>query len=231
MIKTPQDLKNVFVDGAIPTQDDFVNLIDSFVPSDELPDADLQALRELIGWWRSRDKRDTGGATPGGSGSSGGGTPEGNGNAGGGMPAPGGRPATPAAPGDRASPGNSTAPADDAASGNGASQKVAADGKWHPLPITNKTVGTWTCSASTVDARASYRITNNAIAVVGTQLSARRLVQNVDRDSLIPWHVIQFKWLPESGASFQLNVRARSAFGPDANGQPTQILCRWARQD
>ncbi|TKC88720.1 hypothetical protein FAZ69_13285 [Trinickia terrae] len=233
MIKKPEDLKNVFVNGAIPTQMDFADLIDSFVPKDQLPDADLQALRELIGWWRSRDA----GAAPG-SGTSG--SPA---NPGSGTPAPGVSPTPPVAPGSGASPGSGAAPAGDAGSGKGpgtaappsdstgASCTVPADGNWHPLPITDKTVGTWTCTASTVNARPSYRITNSAIAVVGKQLSARRLVQSVDRDSLIPWHVLQFKWLPESGSSFQLNVRARSAFGPDAGGKQTQILCRWARQD
>ena len=132
---------------------------------------------------------------------------------------------------DDASSGTGVDPCVTPADGTGTSCTVPADGEWHPLLVTDKTVGTWACSASTVNARPGYRIVNNAIAVIGTQLSARSLVESVDRDSLIPWHTLQFKWLPETGSSFQLNVRARSAFGLDTGGNTMQIHCRWARRD
>ncbi|WP_322044099.1 hypothetical protein [Paraburkholderia sp. J67] len=237
MIKKPEDLKSVFLNGAIPTQMDFADLIDSFVPKDELSDADLGALRELIAWWRSGNAR-TGapGDAASGTGS----------NPGTGapltpveplvpvqplVPVEPPAPAIPPAPVVPAAPGIGATPAGAPSSGTATSCVVPADGKWHPLPITDKTVGTWACTAATVNARPGYRIVNNAIAVIGTQLSARRLVQSVDRDSLIPWHTLQFKWLPETGSTFQLNVRARSAFGSDTAGKAMQIQCRWSHQD
>jgi hypothetical protein len=227
MTKKPEDLKKVFVNGAIPTQTDFSDLIDSFVPKDQLSDSDLQALRELIAWWRNRSTANPDNLTLPGSPSS----------------APGAvAPAVPAGSSNQSpavvSNGSSQGQAPPvqgagtqvAPSAGATSAVVPADGNWHELPVTDKSPGTWDCSASTLNPRASYKITNQAVAVVGTSLAARHLLQNVDRDSVIPWHTIQFKWLPESGSSFALNVRARSAFGADANGLPTQIQCRWARR-
>jgi hypothetical protein len=218
MIKKPEDLKKVFANGAIPTQSDFADLIDSFVPKDQLSASDLQALRELITWWRSRSTANPDNAVSPASPSSAFGAV---------AQAISANASNPSA----AASGNTSAQAAGTAappSTGATSAVVPADGNWHEIPVTSKTPGTWDCSASTVNARASYRITNHAVAVVGASLAARHLVQNVDRDSMIPWHTIQFKWLPESGSSFALNVRARSAFGPDANGLPTQIQCRWA---
>lgn len=235
MIKKPEDLKRMFVNGAIPTESDFADLIDSFVPKDMLPADDVDALRALIAWWRNGGANGTSASPPapggtGGGGSSGTAPPPSDGTSGapnpGAAPAPGGG----ASPGNGAGPGKAVpSPGVPAGGGSATVVTVAADGKWHPLPVTQQSLGTWTCVASTVNAQPSYRITNHAIAVVGTRQAARRLVQSVDRDSLIPWHTIQFKWQPDSGASYQLNVRSRGAFGKDGKGQPTQIRCEIGR--
>lgn len=54
MIRQPADLKPLFHNGAVPGQNDFADLIDSFVPRDALSDADLATLREMAAWWRTR---------------------------------------------------------------------------------------------------------------------------------------------------------------------------------
>ncbi|RDU97547.1 hypothetical protein [Trinickia dinghuensis] len=245
MIKKPEDIKKVFVNGARPTESDFADLIDSFVPRDSLPDDDLEALRQIIAWWRKRSPAcsgDTGTSPSAGASDSGGAASapaptagtlnptddwavfDGGGSTGSGTSSGAGV----ASPAGGASSAGSATPA---GAGTAASVvTVPADGKWYPLSITEKTVGTWMCLASTVDARSSYRIKNTAMAAVGARAPARRLVQNVERDSLLPWHTIQFKWVEGAGSSYALNVRARIAFGPNCKGLPTQIRCEITRR-
>jgi hypothetical protein len=234
MVKKPEELKKAFSNGAIPTEADFGDLIDSFIPRDLVTDAELQALREMLDWWRTQGA---------------------NAAAGGGASAPAPASAgTAAAAQPNSAPANSlatahaspattpssadvpvTAPASTQPSGaatvvSASNLTVAADGKWYALPITTGQSGTWVCIASTVNARAGYRISNHAIASAGN--GGKRLVQNVERDSIIPWHTLQFAWQPLAGGTqFQLNLRARGAFGPDSGGKPTQIQCRITRQD
>lgn len=202
MIKKPEELKKAFVNGATPTEADFGDLIDSFIPRDQATNEELYTLREIIAWWHSLGSAMTA-VTP---------------------------PSTVQAASDPVSPATSPpAPAPNSATSTGSST-VAADGKWHALSITSEHTGTWLCSATTLNARPGYRITNNAIAVVGRD--NKRLLQNVDRDSIIPWHTLQFSWQPiADGAQYQLNLRARRAFGPDNAGKPTQIQCLITRQD
>ena len=223
MIKKPEDLKNVFVDGAIPNQDDFRDLIDSFIPKDLLSDEDLRSLPGLIAWWRTQTVLPVAGPST---------APQ---------LAPSAAAPTPVVPSPTTAVPASTTPQpattpiptipQPAAADPHAPivLSVAADGEWHALPISQATVGVWQCMATTLKARPGYRIINNTVAVVGTQLSARRLVQNVDRDSWLPWHTVQFAW-QITGSHYQLQVRARAAFGPDINGGVTQIQCRLALQ-
>mgnify|MGYP002148518972 CR=1 FL=1 len=100
---------------------------------------------------------------------------------------------------------------------------VAADGRWYTLPVTTATPGVWLCVASTVNARASYRISNHALVEIGSQ--HKNIQQTVSRDSFLPWHSVQFGWLPGPQDQFQLSLRARSDFGMDSYGNPAQIDC------
>lgn len=52
MIRKTSDLKQAFATGAMPSGEDFADLIDSFVHTDRLSNEDLQSLREIIDAWR-----------------------------------------------------------------------------------------------------------------------------------------------------------------------------------
>ena len=59
----------------------------------------------------------------------------------------------------------------------------------------------------------------------------KRIQQTVSRDSILPWHSVQFGWLPGPQDQFQLSLRARSNFGMDSYGNPAQIDCQLTAQD
>lgn len=224
MVKKPDDLKQAFADGAIPTGADFADLIDSFIPRDQLTEAELRTLREMIAAWRSRhpdndppeptptpQPEPTPAPAP---------TPDPE-------PAPEPEPLPDPAPQPGPAPGPAPTPQPDPmpAPDQPDAQRftVAADGRWYTLPVTTATPGVWLCVASTVNARASYRISNHARVEIGS--NHKRIQQTVSRDSILPWHSVQFGWLPGPQDQFQLSLRARSDFGMDSYGNPAQIDC------
>lgn len=233
MVKKPDDLKQAFADGAIPTGADFADLIDSFIPRDQLTETELRTLREMIAAWRSRHPdSDPPEPTP---------TP---------APTPQPTPAPPPTPAPDPVPSpqpdppapeptppvpvpDPTPPVPDPAptpdQPDSRRFTVAADGRWYTLPVTTATPGVWLCVASTVNARASYRISNHARVEIGS--NHKRIQQTVSRDSILPWHSVQFGWLPGPQDQFQLSLRARSDFGMDSYGNPAQIDCQLTAQD
>ena len=66
--------------------------------------------------------------------------------------------------------------------------------------------------------------------LIGNRLP-ERIQQTVSRDSILPWHSVQFGWLPGPQDQFQLSLRARSDFGMDSYGNPAQIDCQLTAQD
>jgi len=261
MLKKTADLKKAFSNGAIPTEADFSDLIDSFVPKDQLTDDELQTLRDIVAWWRNRDPAQAGAAdlnstatvqetvltsaSPTVLASAPASVPASQqlrapAHVSASAPASATVQVSPAPAVDPAVTLTTVAailteispvkPSITALPADSPSLTVPADGLWHALPITQQTIGIWLCAATTVNPRPGYRITNNMIAEVSAQDFARRLVQNVERDSFIPWHTIQFSWQRGIGGVYQLKVRSRSVFGPDSNSRPTKILCRWIHQ-
>jgi hypothetical protein len=212
MIKKPADLKLAFRNGALPDQEDFGNLIDSFVPRDAVGDADLAALREMAVWWRAR-AQDVPDPLP-----------------------PAGPPARPSAPVAPAAPdatpadpaGNSTVPDTPAVPGPSV-VIVRADGNWTLLPLTAGQDGAWNCSAATLRPRRGYTVIGNAIAFV--TCARPHLVQNMVRDSVLPWNTLQFAWREEEGTGqYRLALRSRRAFGADTTGADALIRCTIALQ-
>lgn len=208
MIKRPDELKKTFANGATPSGGDFADLIDSFVPRNELTSDEVRTLREIIAWWRSQNPA----PSPDSGSQAGGQTSGGQPDAGGDAPPP-----TP-------DPGPGPAP-DPAPSGDTRRFTVPANGNWFTLPVTSDQPGHWRCLANTLDPRPSFRVSNTATARVDQQ-GERHLRQDLDRDSFLPWHTIQFEWLPSSGGLYQLALRTRCDFGVNTQGQPTQIDCQ-----
>jgi|SRR5471032_3223479 len=207
MIKKPAELKLKFRNGTLPDQDDFGDLIDSFLPREAISDQDLAALREMAVWWRSGGPGTAlpgaptvppiPGATPASS-----------------LPVPDATP-LPSQDGDASTP---VPPLSLPAS------LIAADGSWAHLPVTTAQPGTWLCSVVTVQPRPGYRVSGNAIAAVDAR--GKRLVQCMERDSLLPWRSLQFAWFPIDGSDrHYLALRARMGFGADSTGADARILC------
>lgn len=205
MIKKPEELKKTFSNGRIPTQGDFGDLIDSFVPYDVINADDLSSLHEMAVWWRSADR--SGMAV----------TPSADMD-------------TTAVSGPDpkfATLSAAPQPLQTAISlgANIENSVVDADGKWHLLtPITDKT-GTWTCSVETINPSPGFKVSGTAIAVSGSD--SPRLVQIMDPESLFAWRTLQFKWQKSAdGAPSQLALRSRYSFGTDTTGAPARIHCR-----